>query len=470
MAQQDFKIDGLNTSNVKLRSNGFYTTLTANADLASNVSLQLPGSVGTSGQVLTTDGSGNLFFSSSTADTSVYVGDTQVSNTSIILEAGNGVSLTANATSSVVTFTTNMSNVTSQTIPVDGSANSFSLIKGVANSHMVLISYNGLLQEPNQYEITGSTLNISNSKPLIADSTLEVRYFDFFDFSGGTGSPAPAPAPYAFQGTSYGYMSGGYVGNLGVTDIEKFSFTSDSNGTDIADLSIGRRLLAGTSSTTYGYVHGGFPNRPSNIEKFSFSSDSNGVSVGDLTVGLNQSTGQSSEFYGYDSGGLEPNTTAKIDKFPFSSDTNASRVGNLTNARGGLAGQSSSTHGYATGGGGSNIIEKFPFSSDTDATDVGELAATNTSGAGQSSSTHGYHITQQVMNKFSFSSDSGATDIGDTVDSRIYQAGQSSTTHGYATGGPGSTTIDKHPFSSDTNTTDVGELSRAKSQGAGHQV
>ena len=91
MAQKDFKIGALDASNAKIRSNGFFSSLTAKSDLASNVTLVLPDSVGTNGQVLTTDGSGNLSFAASVDSTSVWVDGILNSNSALILESGGGI-------------------------------------------------------------------------------------------------------------------------------------------------------------------------------------------------------------------------------------------------------------------------------------------------------------------------------------------------------------------------------------------
>ena len=110
-----------------------------------------------------------------------------------------------------------MSNITSQTLSVDGSANTFTLAKSVSNSHMVLVSYNGLLQTPAQYEVANTSLTISNTKPLLADSFIEVRYFDFFGFPG-----------IASGGGGGGAAGGGGLNLSNVTyDSVSFSLTSE---------------------------------------------------------------------------------------------------------------------------------------------------------------------------------------------------------------------------------------------------
>ena len=146
----------------------------------------------------------------------------------------------------------------------------------------------------------------------------------------------PVAATSPFLGSNYGYTSGGSIGGGAQNVIEKSSFTSDANATDVGNLTVGRYNSSGQSSATHGYTSGG--------------------------AGLSD----------------------VIDKFTFPSDANATDVGDLTSARQRTTGQSSTTHGYASGGGpSSNIIEKFPFSTDGNATDVGDLTQSKYYIAGQ---------------------------------------------------------------------------------------
>ena len=281
---------------------------------------------------------------------------------------------------------------------------------------------------------------------------------------------------YSFQGSNYGYASGGdgfpawsAISNV----IEKFSFSADSNATDVGDLTAARASFAGQSSTTHGYTSGGYSGSYLNtIDKFSFTSDGNATDVGDRTVAKYGGAGQSSETYGYTSGGTPTDNT--IDKFPFATDANATDVGDLTVARYNNAGQSSTMHGYTTGGWSTldnNIIDKFSFTSDANATDVGDLTAGRSAAAGQSSTTHGYTSggTSNVIDKFSFSTDANATSVGTLSVSRTRPSGQSSTASGYSSGGDNQNVIDKFPFATDANATDVGDLLAVKRYAAGQQ-
>ena len=327
---------------------------------------------------------------SQTSNTQIYVSDTLLSNTALIFEAGSGISLSANATTHVTTITTSMSNVTSQEIAIDGSSNSFTLVKSAANTNMLLVSYEGILQKPREYSVEGTTLTIANTRPLVAGANLEVRYFDFFDLSGV--SEGGGGGGYVFQGSVSGYTSGGAIGP--VNTIDKFPFSTDSNATDVGNLTQARQRQAGQSSTESGYNAGGSTGANVNtIDKFSFSADGNATDVGDLTQSRGGVGGQSSSVSGYTSGGRIPPVAVvnTVDKFPFSADANATDVGDLTVGRDFVAGQSSLENGYSSGGDPStNVIDKFPFASDSNATDVGDITVIKKGASGKSSTTSGY--------------------------------------------------------------------------------
>jgi hypothetical protein len=301
--------------------------------------------------------------------------------------------------------------------------------------------------------------------------------------------------PYTFQGTVAGYTSGGF--GLGAYTsqniIDKFPFASDANATDVGDLTaLTSKTAAGQSSSTHGYVSGGGRNPggysyDNGIDKFPFATNANATDVGNLTVGRRRVAGQSSTVSGYTTGGELPSAYSNvIDKFPFASDGNATDVGDLTVTRQGPAGQSSDVSGYSSGGSASvnyNVIDKFPFASDGNATDVGDLTSTRSLDAGQSSTLSGYSSGgmqptisgPNFIDKFPFATNANATDVGNLTVGRNTVAGQSSTVSGYSSGGYGTpeylqvNIIDKFPFTSDANATDVGDLTVARRQVSGQQ-
>ena len=128
--------------------------------------------------------------------------------------------------------------------------------------------------------------------------------------------------------------------------------------------------------SNYGYISGGGPAGPIEnvVERFSFTSDGGGTDVGNLFEGRYNCSGQSSSTHGYTCAG-QPGAKNTIDKFPFTSGfTTATDVGNLTGVRNKVAGQSSIPNGYGYNTGGGNVIDKFSFSSDGDATVAGLYA------------------------------------------------------------------------------------------------
>ena len=350
----------------------------------------------------------------------------------------------------------------------------------------------GQLQALNNSSLVDGSLHyLSKTKQLYVWDDSDNSYYPIDQ------SASALPEPYKFQGTVSGYASGGHPPARDI--IEKFSFTSDANATDVGNLLGGTYGPAGNSSSTHGYASGGRDpvNAYSNvIQKFSFTVDENATDVGDLTTTINLACGNSSEFYGYVSTGWSdalppPGNSNIIEKFPFATDTNATDVGDAIATKRGVSGQSSTTHGYHSGGLGAAYttdINKFPFATDANATDVGDTTGGRGQGTGQSSTTNGYTAGgiaptlgppayTNALEKFPFATDTNASDVGDLSTAHaLVPAGQSSTSSGYTSGGNDPTAggdlnvIDKFPFATDANATDVGDLTLARRYLAGHQV
>jgi len=313
---------------------------------------------------------------------------------------------------------------------------------------------------------------------LCTDATTDENVW--FNVGGGSGDVQP----WTYQGTISGYAIGGSTPALR-DEIDKWSFSSDGNATDVGNLTVARQEPAGVSSSSHGYACGGWNGSHKNIiDKHTFSSDSDATDVADMTTTKSNCSSAASSTNGYIASGNP--LTDTIEKFPFASDSDATDIANLTVARFSAAGQSSSTHGYVSGGNtasNSNIIDKFTTSSDNDATDVGDLTVARQSTSGSSSTTHGYTAggyalstssVSNVIDKFSFATDSDATDVGDLTTGRYTWSGPgaSSVTHGYTSGGytgADSNIIDKFSFSSDEDATDVGDLTVARSSNGGQQ-
>ena len=288
-------------------------------------------------------------------------------------------------------------------------------------------------------------------------------------------------ATAAFGGNGPGSVSGYSVGGNrypsvpnAVNNIDKFSFSSNGNATNVGTMATATDGAAPQSSSTHGYASGS--NSRTNIEKLSFSTDGNSSIIAALSILRNHPTGQSSHTHGYTTGGGSP----VIDRFAFASDADATNIGNSIHTEGGgsAGGQSSSSHGYQSGGydaGSSAAIGKFSFWGEVETVNVGSLTTGLQYCAGQSSSINGYisggYPATNVIDKFSFSSDGNATDIANLSVARQHVGGQSSTASGYTSGGNvHGDVIDKFSFSSDSDATDVGNLTLGRYQICGVQV
>ena len=310
-----------------------------------------------------------------------------------------------------------------------------------------------------------------------------------------------------FGGTQRGYVcSGSIAGNVFSNAINKFSLVTDGDATGIGDLTqaSGKRFVSGHSSTTHGYVTGGNtgPAVPYNvIERFSFTTDGNSVDWADLISARTRLIPVSSCTHGFTLGGgdeaTEAGTINSIQKFPFASETDATDWADATQRKYAGAGCSSETHGYSLGGVEQttpagvivNVIEKFPYATQTNATDVGDLTVVRHSPGGVSSETYGYaaggfvqlptapNQDFNVIDRVSFASGGNATDHGDLSETKRHLAGIASSTHGYIVGGTGIissadvilSTIDKFAFAANVTATDIGDITVGADGMSGHQ-
>lgn len=302
----------------------------------------------------------------------------------------------------------------------------------------------------------------------------------WINVGGGSGDVQP----WTFQGSIEAYISGGIVvGGAKHNNIQKFSFSSNTTGTDLGDLTRTNYLSDGTSSNTHGYSPGGLS--VSTIDKFQFSTSNNATSHGSLTAVRHSSSSSNSETEAFVFGGQSYLST--IEKYAFSSNTTAAAHGNLSAAKNDPMGSSSTTHGYSAGGHTPTVlttIDKFAFSSNTTAASHGDLITLRSHGAGTSSLTDGYASgganaggDTAVIEKYSFASNVTATSHGNLSQARDGAANSSHTTHGYSSGGqrnsgPGNasiTLIDKFAYASNTTAASHGSLAQGSYAAAGHQ-
>jgi hypothetical protein len=310
----------------------------------------------------------------------------------------------------------------------------------------------------------------------------------WINVGGGTGDVQP----YSFGGTIKGFSMGAESGSSELNIIEHYSYSSDGDATDAADLTVGTEGGAGGKSETHGYYLGGknSSNTPVNtIQKFAFASISNATNVATLKEVRKECAGVSSQTHIFVTGSTaaisgSASLADDIQKIATASDANGVRTGDLTNNHSQGTAHTSETHGYAVGGyttasSGSttNVIERYSLSSDENASDVGDMTMARRACNGMSSSTHGYtsagHPTTNVIDKYQFSASANATDVGDLTVAQQSLGASSSTTHGYkadgGNSGSASNQIEKISFSTDGNASDIGNLTNSGGNRAGTQ-
>ena len=281
-----------------------------------------------------------------------------------------------------------------------------------------------------------------------------------------------------YQGSSYGYSSGGTATNV----IERFSLTSQADAVDVGDLTTTKQFPSGGKSATHGFCCGDDivgPGVSDVIERYAFAASTSGADHGDLTATSYGQAEASSSTHVYCAGGY--GRTSTIDKVVSASNANATDVGDLIQAVYLVGGHSSNTYGYTSGGlPATNVIQKYSFSSDGEAIDVGNLPTTRSYTSGTSSTSHGYSTgdgaTSNVIEKFAFASDGDGTDVGDLSRAAYAMEGVSATDYGYVVGGdntygggPAVNTIERYSHVSDGNAVDWADLTVAKSYTATSQ-
>ena len=76
-------------------------------------------------------------------------------------------------------LTTAAANVASDNYAIDASTNTFTLAQSVSNVNNIFVILDGLIQSPDTYTVSDTTLTISNVAPLPAGINVDVRYLQF---------------------------------------------------------------------------------------------------------------------------------------------------------------------------------------------------------------------------------------------------------------------------------------------------
>ena len=251
---------------------------------------------------------------------------------------------------------------------------------------------------------------------------------DFVEGSGG-GNQTVSP----FGPSQSGYSLGGTVtGDQHFSSrVDKFAYSSGSNATTVADMPATRgKSQAGacTSSTAAyqcaGYIRdindnnqgdGGTLKNSDALTRVTFSSDALSFELTNLSVGQRATAGVSSSTDGYVGGGFQ-DPSGSVRKFSFANETSQSNPHNMTKGRSSFFGVQSGTHGYW--GGGSNAVgfapqntpnfEKFAFASDGSSALVAGIAPNQGSAGCLSSEFQGWFRQGTTLFELTFASDSNS--------------------------------------------------------------
>ena len=209
---------------------------------------------------------------------------------------------------------------------------------------------------------------------------------------------------------THGYVAGGvsYPANNGQTTIQKFKFADGTSSINTGVLTTTTYSGIGLSSDGYGYSAGG-DYQLTKIDKYPTSSDTNATNIGNLTLYRKQGITSASDVlggFGYTAGGYggsPENLRDTLDRFPFASDGNAAGVGNLARVTMNGGGSQSTTHGYQFGGDTKNQytnaseentakVQKYSFANSTIGADTTSLTASRSFFGTSTSTTDAYLI------------------------------------------------------------------------------
>ena len=285
------------------------------------------------------------------------------------------------------------------------------------------------------------------------------------------------PSVTYMPGSGRTLFGGGYTpGNPYMTTIEIVHAFTLGNTSDFGELSVGRRSVSGTGSTTRGlFLSGSTPTYSDVIDSIEIASTGNAADFGNLSRATARGAALSSTTRGVFAGGQtgpSPYTREnEIEYVTIASAGNITDFGDLTSARSAFAGGSSAVRGFFAGGhtgSYTNIIDYITIASAADAADFGDLSAATYANTGAASGTRGLSVggyapgVVDVIDYITIASTGDASDFGDLLAVNRSLSGTGASTRGIFGGGytPGIVNVIQYvTIASTGDSADFGDLS-----------
>ena len=192
-----------------------------------------------------------------------------------------------------------------------------------------------------------------------------VTRLDFSNDSAGVSVKGPLSIARGnhngLSSSSHGYIVGGWQNPTYYTTVDRIDYTNDTaTASPKGPLSLSRRGNSSSTNANFGYIGGGlFPSYLTTVERIDYSNDNTTASPkGPLSAATRYGVGATgNQSFGYFGGGGDP-TVSTIDRIDYSNDTaNASPKGLLSIAKQRFDATGNASFGYFAGG-----IDSSPFS------------------------------------------------------------------------------------------------------------
>ena len=209
-------------------------------------------------------------------------------------------------------------------------------------------------------------------------------------------------SPGACSSSTRGIVGGGQSPSSNLNTINFVTIANTANASDFADLSVARRGIAACGNDTRGLWGGGRSdpsgsNPTDEIDFVTIATLGDASDFGNLSVARRYLSSTSSTTRGFWMGGNSPSASDVIDFITIASQgTNADDFGNLTAARSSCEACSSATRAIVIGGFISpayvNTIDYFTMASSGNATDFGDSTTVSGDSSPCSNSIRGYRV------------------------------------------------------------------------------